>query len=182
MRPPIANGCRIRRRARHRHALGLGLRRHPVGVAAPLPGALAFGRLTIASLALGSIVLWRRSLCPGGATWRRSRSSGSSGSGSTTSRSTRPRSGSTRAPPRCSSTSGRSSSPCWRVFVLHEGFPRRLFAGLRDRACGRGRDRRPRPPTRESRRVGALSCASRRRSPTRSAWSSRSRCSLVCRR
>ena len=71
------------------------------------PGALALGRLSIAAVALGLIVLARREPLPLGATSASSPSSGSSGSGSTTSLSTRPSSGWTPAPPRCSSTSAR---------------------------------------------------------------------------
>ena len=59
------------------------------------PGALAFGRLSIASLALGLILISRREPLIDRAISGRSRSSACSGSGSTTSRSTRPSAAST---------------------------------------------------------------------------------------
>ena len=148
--------ARARRRARHGVALGLGVRRHPLRVAAPSPGALALGRLTIASLAPGL----DRALEAGAAALARRDVGGDRARRALLVRALQPRAERSRAARRSRARRpmlvnvGPIILAVLAGFVLHEGFPRRLLRGLCGRARGRGRDRNARRRTRRRGELG----------------------------
>ena len=109
-RPP-RGGPRPRRSAADGHALGLGVRRHPLGRPRPVARrAVALPPRHRRAGARSGGGRFGASRSRAAATCPRSRSAACCGSASTTSRSTRPSAASTPALPPCSSTSGRSSS------------------------------------------------------------------------